>query len=200
MTYSVKLIPTNLYYSSDDTIVVELIDSSGYTTFNVYVENIVSGSYNSTAPYPYPIGLSITNNDYYTWETNALNTYYENALMANDTIENSCCLGAILEFEITQLKPEPYRYSFEFVELTTNTNVEDIIIQDAKYSDYTIPKPGTTTNETISVRRAILPINLAILNNQQNISIFKFSVMSVTQNNKKLLEKIVTIKCQSEII
>jgi hypothetical protein len=129
-----------------------------------------------------------------------INTYYENALMANDTIENYCCLGAILEFEITQLKPEPYRYSFEFVELTTNTNVEDIIIQDAKYSDYTIPKPGTTTNETISVRRAILPINLAILNNQQNISIFKFSVISVTQNNKKLLEKIVTIKCQSEII
>jgi len=128
-----------------------------------------------------------------------INTYYENVLIANDNIDNYCCLGAILEFEVTQLKAEPYRYSFEFVELTTNTNMEDIIMQDAKYSDYTIPKPGTTTNETLPVRRAIIPINLAILNSQQNISIFKFSVISVSQNNKKLLEKIITIQCQSEI-
>ena len=128
----------------------------------------------------------------------SVTTYYENIIIDNDAIDNYCCLGAILEFEVSKLKPEPYRYSFEFVELTTNANSEDILIQDAKYSDYTIPKPGTTTNETIGVRRAIIPINLAIVNNQQNISIFKFSVISVAQNNKKLIEKIVTIKCQSE--
>ena len=130
--------------------------------------------------------------------TPSVTTYYENVAINNDVVENYCCLGAILEFEVSQLKPEPYRYNFEFVELTTNTNTENIIIQTAKYSDYTIPKPGTTTNETISVRRAIVPIDLSILNSQQDISIFKFSVIAVTQNNKKLIEKIVTIKCQLE--
>jgi hypothetical protein len=128
-----------------------------------------------------------------------VSTYYENILISNDAIENYCCLGAILEFEVSKLKPEPYKYNFEFVELTTNTNLEDIIIQTPKYSDYTIPKPNTTSNETINVRKAVIPINLAILNNQQNISIFKFSVISETQNNKKLIEKIITIKCQSEV-
>jgi len=132
--------------------------------------------------------------------TPSITTYYENTAINNDIIENYCCLGAILEFEVSQLKPEPYRYNFEFVELTTNTNPQNISIQSAKYSNYTIPKPGTTTNETISVRRAIIPIDLSILNSQQDISIFKFSVTAVAQNNKKLIEKIVTIKCKSEII
>lgn len=125
-------------------------------------------------------------------------TYYENAVVNNDTIDNYCCVGAVLEFEVSELKSEPYMYNFEFVELTTNTDIEDIVIQTVQYSNYTIPKPGSTTDETILVRKAIVPIELAIVNNQQDISIFKFSVLSATQNNKKLIEKIVTIRCQSE--
>lgn len=124
-----------------------------------------------------------------------ISIYYNNSAISNDIIENYCCLGAILEIEATKLKLEPYEYSFEFVELTSNTNPEDIVIESPKYSVYTIPKPNST-NETVSVRRAIIPINLAILNSQQDVSIFKFSIKSVNRNNKVLIEKIITIKCQ----
>lgn len=126
-------------------------------------------------------------------------TYYENILASNDYIDQFCCLGGILEFEVTKLKLEPEEYAFEFVELTTNSNPLEIDIQPAKYSEYTIPKPETTTNETISLRKAIVPINLSITNAQQPISIFKFTVISKTLNNKKLLEKIITVKCQDNL-
>lgn len=128
-----------------------------------------------------------------------ISLYYENAKITNDLIPNYCCLGAIIEFEVEKLKPSPYEYAFEFVELTTNVNTENIKLQIPKYSDYTIPKPGTTTNEIMPVRRVIVPIELAILNDQQNVSIFKFSVISTTQNNRKLIEKIITIKCLEAI-
>lgn len=127
-------------------------------------------------------------------------TYYENILYTNDYINEFCCLGGILEFSVTKLKMEPEEYDFEFVELTTNSNPSDIAIQDPKYSEYTIPKPGSTTNETISLRKAVVPINVAILNKQQNISIFKFTVLSKTMNNKRLIEKIITLKCQDTTI
>jgi hypothetical protein len=97
------------------------------------------------------------------------------------------------------LKINPYEYSFEFVELTSNTNTQNINIQSPQYSNYTIPKPGSTT-ETIAVRKALVPIELAILNSEQNISIFKFSVVAVSKNNKKLIEKIITIKCLESIL
>lgn len=128
-----------------------------------------------------------------------INTYYENSSASNDMVNDFCCLGGILELEVLKLKDEPEEYSFEFVELTTNSSPELIEIQPAQYSKYTIPKPGTTTNETIIVRKAIIPINISILNRQQDVSIFKFTVLSATQKNKKLIEKIVTIKCKPEV-
>lgn len=128
--------------------------------------------------------------------TPEVSTYYENILLSNDYISAFCCLGGIIEFEVSKLKLEPEEYDFEFVELTTNSNPSDIAIQPAKYSEYTIPKPGSTNNATISVRKAIVPVNLAILNSQQTISIFKFTVISKTMNSKRLIEKIITIKCQ----
>lgn len=118
---------------------------------------------------------------------------YESVTITNDIIEGFCCTGGILEFEISKLKPSPYNYSFELIELTNNTIPTDISIQMPKYSDYTIPNP-TKTNETMPVRKAIVPVNLSISNSQQNISIFKFVVNSMT-DNKKLIEKIITIKC-----
>jgi hypothetical protein len=127
-----------------------------------------------------------------------ISVYYNNILMANDSIDSFCCLGAILDIEVSKLKLAPEEYSFELVELTTNSNPQDITIQTPKYTEYTIPKPGTTTNETISLRKALIPINIAILNSQENISIFKFTVTSVTNDNKKLIEKIITIKCENE--
>jgi hypothetical protein len=122
---------------------------------------------------------------------------YENTIVGNDIVENFCCLGGILEFEVSKLKLDPYQYSFELVELTTNSLPTDINVQSVKYSEYTIPKPGTTTNETISVRKGVVPVNLSISNNQQNISIFKFIVSSIT-DSKKLIEKIITIKCATQ--
>lgn len=123
-------------------------------------------------------------------------TYYDNVIYANDYVDQFCCLGAILEFSVSKLKLEPEEYDFEFVELTTNSDPSSIDIQPPKYSTYTIPKPGSTTNETISLRKAIVPVNVAILNPQQPISIFKFTVISKTMNNKRLIEKIITLKCQ----
>jgi len=125
--------------------------------------------------------------------------YYNNVLMNNDTITNFCCQGAILDIEVSKLKLEPEEYAFELVELTTNSMPEDINIQSVKYSQYTIPKPGTTTNETITLRKGVVPINIAISNSQQNISIFKFTIISITNNNKKLIEKIITIQCSNQI-
>lgn len=127
-----------------------------------------------------------------------INTYYENTISSNDIVNEFCCLGGILELEVLKLRDEPEEYSFEFVELTTNSNPEDIEVQPPQYSKYTIPKPNTTTNETITVRKAIVPINLSIVNKQQEVSIFKFTVLSVTQKNKKLIEKIITVKCKTE--
>lgn len=128
-----------------------------------------------------------------------ISTYYDNILLNNDYIDTFCCLGGIIEFEVKKLKLEPEEYNFEFVELTTNTDPSNIVLQSAKYVEYTIPKPGSSTNETISLRKAIVPVNLSIISSQQAISIFKFSVFSKTLNNKKLIDKIVTIKCQETI-
>lgn len=125
-------------------------------------------------------------------------TYYNSLAINNDSIDKFCCLGGVLSFEISKLQLEPEEYLFEFIELTNNSRLEDIQVQDAKFTQYTMPKPGSTTI-TIPVRKAVVPINLAILNSQQPISIFKFTVISKTQNNKKLAERIVTVKCDTTI-
>lgn len=126
-------------------------------------------------------------------------TYYNNIVIPNDSIEGYCCLGGIISFEVSKLKVEPEEYTFELVELTNNTHYNDIQVQDAKYTEYTMPKPGST-NITVPVRKAIVPINVSILNSQQTISIFKFIVISKTQNNKILAERIITVKCDTTTV
>jgi hypothetical protein len=55
---------------------------------------------------------------------------------------------------------------------------------------------GNISPQTRTVRKATVPINLSINNNQNDISIFKFAVSSKT-DNKRLLEKIIILKCLS---
>jgi len=127
-----------------------------------------------------------------------INTYYENVLITNDVVSNFCCSGAILEFEIKKLKPEPTPYSFRLIELTNNANPQEIEIQDAQFSTYeeTIPPVAPSTTPTIiPYRKAIVPVNLAISLNTTSISLFKFAVLS-DLNRPALIEKIITIKCQ----
>jgi hypothetical protein len=125
-------------------------------------------------------------------------TYYENLLIANDVVSNFCCAGALLEFEVKKLKPEPTPYSFRLIELTNNSNPQEISIQDAQFSNYqeTIPPVApSTTPKIIPYRKAIVPVNMAISLNTTGISLFKFAVLS-DLNRPPLIEKIITIRCQ----
>jgi len=128
-------------------------------------------------------------------------TYYENALISNDIVTNFCCTGALLEFEVKKLKPEPAPYTFTLTELTNNANPEEVSVQAAKFSTYeeSIPAvPPSTTPTIITYRKAIVPINLAISLSTQGISLFKFAVIG-DPGRPPLIEKIVTIRCQESI-
>ena len=128
-------------------------------------------------------------------------TYYENVLISNDIVNNFCCTGALLEFEVKKLKPEPAPYSFRLIELTNNSDPQEISIQSAKFSVYeeAIPAvPPSTTATTIAYRKAIVPINLAISLNTQGISLFKFAVIG-DPGRPPLIEKIITIRCQEAV-
>lgn len=127
-----------------------------------------------------------------------ITTYYENIIIANDIVSNFCCSGAIIEFEVKKLKPEPTPYTFRLIELTNNSNAQDIQVQDAKFSTYeeTIePVPPSTTATVLNYRKAIIPVNLSITGNTDGISLFKFSILS-DLNRPPLIEKIITIRCQ----
>lgn len=127
-----------------------------------------------------------------------ISTYYENTLISNDIVSNFCCAGALLEFEVKKLKPEPAPYSFQLIELTNNADPQQIQVQTAQFSSYTetiAPKPPATTPTTISYRKAIVPVNLAITLNTTGISLFKFAVIS-DENRPPILEKIITVRCQ----
>jgi hypothetical protein len=130
-----------------------------------------------------------------------IDLYYENNLIISDSIDNFCCSGGILAFVVSSLKPDPHEYYFELIELTNNSNPLDINIQTPQYADYEMSIPANTNGGNSSIqtriaRKATVPINLSISNNQNDISIFKFSVSSKT-DNKKLLEKIIILKCLS---
>lgn len=120
--------------------------------------------------------------------TPTLKIYYDGTEITNDNIENFCCLGAIIEFEIDMLKVAPYKYSFQLVELTSNTTPENIAIQSPVYTTY-------NANDT-DIRKALVPVNLEIVNQNQPISIFKFIVNDDNIISKKILEKIITIQCK----
>lgn len=125
--------------------------------------------------------------------TPTIDLIYQGSLISNDTIDKFCCAGAVLEFEIKRMKPDPAQYVFEMSELTSNSLAQDIQIQLPQYSTY-IEKTETTDKNKIDIeyRKAIVPVNLTI-NNVNNISLFKFTV---SLDNKKLIEKLITIKCQ----
>lgn len=127
--------------------------------------------------------------------TPTISLLYQGAVISNDTVDKFCCAGAILEFEVKQMKPAPAQYIFEMTELTNNSLAQDIQIQTPQYSTYTEKVPAKdpkTPETTVEYRQALVPVNLSI-NNVNNISLFKFTV---SLDNKKLIEKIVTIKCQ----
>jgi len=114
-------------------------------------------------------------------------SFYYNNIQVVDNINSFCCLGDILVVEIKNLKLEPAEYSFELVELTTNTSQDNIVLSETQYSIYTT----IINQQSVSLRKANIPINLSITQSN-NISIFKFTVLSA---GNKLLEKLITIKC-----
>lgn len=125
---------------------------------------------------------------------------YENVIITNDIIKNFCCTGALLEFEVSKLKPEPAPYSFALTELTTNSLPQDIQIQEAKYINYeeTIPAtPPNTAATIINYRKATVPVNLSITLNTTGISLFKFAVIA-DPARPPVLEKVITIQCQEQ--
>lgn len=118
-----------------------------------------------------------------------LQFYYDNGLII-DSINTFCCAGDIIVAKVRSLKIEPKEYSFEFTELTTNTSTGNIILSPTQYSNYT----ETQSGQTVSLREAVIPINLSITNSN-NISIFKFAVLS---GGRKILEKLLTVKCYEQ--
>lgn len=113
--------------------------------------------------------------------------FYYNNIAVVDSINSFCCLGDILVIELDSLKPDPADYTFEFTELTTNTTQNNIILSQPQYTTYS----KTVNSQTVSLRKATIPINLSITQSG-NISIFKFTVLL---SNSKVLEKLITIKC-----
>ena len=47
--------------------------------------------------------------------TPVLKMFYDSTEITNENIDDFCCLGAIIEFEIDMLKTAPYKYSFQFI-------------------------------------------------------------------------------------
>lgn len=132
--------------------------------------------------------------------TPTVSLIYENALINNDVIDNFCCAGALLQFEVQKMKRAPATYEFAVTELTSNALAQDIQIQLPEYFDYTEEVPGATAQDpkvTIEYRKAIVPVNLTISGDVNNLSLFKFTV---SLNNRKLTEKIFTIKCQERTL
>lgn len=133
--------------------------------------------------------------------------YYEGEEVVNDNIDNFCCLGAILEFEVDMLRLAPYKYSFQLIELTANTTTENISVQRPVYTTYTVQAPEPDPNsptvpdpsplEGQTIRKALVPINLSIPGDEQAISIFKFVINDDNVVSKKIVEKIITIKCKT---
>jgi len=107
-----------------------------------------------------------------------------------NNIDKFCCAGDNIIVKIDKLKPEPFIYNFNFVELTQNSKPELINISDAKYETY----DETVGNITREVRKTTIPINFSINSaNFNNISMFKFII---SENNGSIItEQIITLKC-----
>lgn len=117
--------------------------------------------------------------------------YYEN-VNTGDLINNFCCAGAMLFIEIEKLNPDVSNYSFSMVELTNNTNSQNITINAAEFSVYTeTPVPPATTGR--QYKKATVPISISVNpDSYKNISMFKFNIFL---DDNKLSEHLITIQC-----
>jgi hypothetical protein len=100
-------------------------------------------------------------------------------------ISTFCCYGDILTVSVLGLLPSPKNYTFECEELTGNGST--ISISTTSYSPYI-----DSENPSISLRQAVVPVNITIAN-PQNINIFKFSLY---MDNALVTEKTLAITCQ----
>lgn len=117
--------------------------------------------------------------------------YYEN-INTGDLINNFCCSGAMLFIEIEKLNPDSSNYSFSMVELTNNTNPQNVVINTAEFVTYQeTPIPPSTTGKRY--KRATVPISISVNpDSYKNISMFKFNIFI---DNNKLSEHLITIQC-----
>lgn len=103
---------------------------------------------------------------------------------------NICCYGTIIYANIKNLQPEPKVYSFNFEELTGNSNSGTI--DEPSYTSYVVSgTEGIPPGQSVTLREAVVPITLDI-NNPNNINIFKFSIYS---DNVQLTEKVLPLTC-----
>lgn len=123
------------------------------------------------------------------FEASPIITFYYENIEILDTIDKFCCAGALLTVKVDALKPDPSRYTFQLIELTSNTSQQNINIQTPEYSTY----EEEVDQETVTYRRALIPITVSVNpTSYTNISIFKFAVLL---EGSKVAEKLITIKC-----
>jgi hypothetical protein len=114
---------------------------------------------------------------------------YKNAAVS-EQIKELCCSGDSLVYIVRNLKLAPKEYVFSLVELTNNNS--EIIMATPQYSQYVETITENQQQVDVSLRQAIIPIEL-IINQTNNISIFKFTVQS---EGKVLSENLITIGCE----
>jgi hypothetical protein len=103
---------------------------------------------------------------------------------------NICCYGTMIYANIKNLQPEPKTYTFNFEELTGNSNSGTI--SEPSYTAYTVSgTAGIPSGQSISLREAVVPITIDI-NSPNNINIFKFSIYS---DNIQITEKTLPLSC-----
>jgi hypothetical protein len=112
--------------------------------------------------------------------------YYKSTLVNTNIISNFCSSGDALEFELLPIIDNFTDYAFEFVELTNNTSVDNIVISTPIYGTYV---DDSVTKSKVSVR-----VSVTVPSPQQSTSIFKFSVLR-TDTDQKIIEKLITIQC-----
>jgi hypothetical protein len=101
-----------------------------------------------------------------------------------------CCYGTIIYANVKNLQPEPKVYTFNFEELTGNSNSGSI--EEPSYTNYSISgTEGIPSGQSVTLREAIVPITIDI-DNPNNINIFKFSIYS---DNVQLTEKVLSLSC-----
>lgn len=123
--------------------------------------------------------------------------YEKTPIITYDSVSNFCCFGDLLNIKVSDLKAEPQEYIFEIEDLTNND--VGFSINSPIYSNYSVyPEPtGTGLDEDlgppITMREAIVPINLSISGNK-SITMLKFKVVT---DNSEVAERTITISCKT---